>query len=215
MHSHRAIRTPRVALPQWQAPSVKRLESPPLPPLESLPLYAFESAGYQHGRSRWRRVRHFDRRAPGCAVRGWLLDEGSLTARLIEASDDRFSVRVLRQCWARPLPGERAVLGMSLHEVALVREVLLECAGEPWVFARSILPARSLSGRLRHLRRFGARSLGALLFAQRGLRREPFEVALLHEQGQALWARRSVFHLHGKALLVQEVFLPACKLGPL
>jgi chorismate--pyruvate lyase len=107
----------------------------------------------------------------------WLLDEGSLTARLQAASGNRLRVRVLNQQWQRPRTSERRALGLRAHEVALVREVVLECAGEPWVFARSILPATTLRGRLRHLRRFGERSLGALLFSTRGLRRAPFELA--------------------------------------
>ena len=38
---------------------------------------------------------------------------------------------------------------MQSHAVALVREVVLECMGQPWVYARSILPARSLEAALR------------------------------------------------------------------
>ena len=103
-------------------------------------------------------------------------------------------------------------------------ELLLECRGEPWVFARSVMPAATLRERLRHLRRFGERSLGALLFSSRGLRREPFEVALVRAAHgilpaapaarEALWGRRSVFRVHGSPLLVAEFFLPACRLGP-
>jgi chorismate--pyruvate lyase len=87
------------------------------------------------------------------------------------------------------------------------------------------MPAATLRGRLRHLRRFGERSLGALLFSSRGLRREPFEVALVRAghgilpappaDGAAVWGRRSVFRVHGSPLLVAEFFLPACRLGSL
>jgi chorismate--pyruvate lyase len=164
---------------------------------------------------RWQPRQRYDNIVLPARVRSWLLDEGSLTERLIVASGGRFRVRVIGQSWARPLPGERRALGMREHAVALVREVFLECAGEPWVYARSILPARSLEGALRHLRRFGARSLGAQLFSQRNMQREEFTVAHLTLPGGVLWARRSVFHVHDRPLLVQEVFLPACRLGSL
>ena len=128
-------------------------------------------------------------------------------------------MRVLRQAWQRPRASERRALGLGAHEVALVREVLLECAGEPWVFARSIMPAATLRGRLRHLRRFGERSLGALLFSSRGLRREPFEVALVRPgpgllpsppaDGAAVGGRRSGVRGHGAPPRVPGVFLPA------
>ncbi len=171
----------------------------------------------------WRHWRHWPAGELSAGVRGLLLDQGSLTARLVAASGGHFAVRLVGQSWQRPLPGERAVLGLRQTARALVREVVLECHGEAWVFARSVLPAASLTGELRHLRRFGARSLGALLFADPRLAREEFELSLIGPTDplvpaalrgpHALWARRSVFRVGGKSLLVQEVFLPACKSG--
>lgn len=182
--------------------------------------------GFDSGQPRPRSWRHW-RRWPagelGGSVRGLLLDQGSLTARLVAASNGHFAVRVLGQSWQRPLPGERDALGLKQGAHALVREVALCGHGEPWVFARSVLPAASLTGDLRHLRRFGARSLGAMLFADPQLVRGDFELALIGPEDpllpaalrgpHALWARRSVFRLRGKPLLVQEVFLPACGIG--
>ena len=140
-------------------------------------MYASSSAGNHPEEPAWKPWRRFDAIELPLATRRWLLAEGSLTAQLQAASGNRLRVRVLSQQWRRPRQAERRALGLATHEVALVREVILECAGEPWVFARSVLPAATLSGRLRHLRRFGERSLGALLFATRGLRRQPFELA--------------------------------------
>lgn len=54
-----------------------------------------------------------------------------LTARLQAASGNRLRVRVLNQQWQRPRVSERHALGLRAHEVALVREVVLECAGVP------------------------------------------------------------------------------------
>lgn len=90
----------------------------------------------------------------------------------------------------------------------------------PWVFARSILPLSTLTGRQRRLRRLDARPLGALLFADPSMRRGPMQlgqVASLNlplpggadENTGLLWGRRSVFFLDGKPLLVSEIFLPA------
>lgn len=182
-------------------------------------------AGIHPDEPAWKPWRRFDALELPRRTRGWLLDESSLTARLQAASGNRLRVRVLNQQWQRPRTSERHALGLRAHEVALVREVVLECAGEPWVFARSILPATTLRGRLRHLRRFGERSLGALLFSTRGLHRAPFELARIDVAHRVLpaalagaapvWGRRSVFHVHGAPLLVAEFFLPACRLPSL
>jgi chorismate--pyruvate lyase len=150
-------------------------------------------------------------------ARSWLLDEESLTERLIRASGGAFRVERLSQGWQRPLLSERRLLGLPQGQWALVREVALRCFDEPWVYARSVIPAATLNGRLRRLRRLQDRSLGALLFQQAALRREQFELALLPpdshfihpdlRQGSPAWARRSCFRLFGHTLLVSEVFL--------
>lgn len=152
-------------------------------------------------------------------VRSWLLDSGSLTQRLVNASDGNFHVQILSQCWQRPQPSEAALLDMQPASVAIVREVLLCCHGVPWVFARSILPADTLTGRLRYLRHFSNKPLGALLFSDPAMTRRDFEVAQFNDchlptsvrRGEQYWGRRSRFELSSKPLLVGEVFLPEFK----
>lgn len=143
--------------------------------------------------------------------RPWLEDQGSLTQRLTRAANGEFSVRVLSQHWSCPSADEARALNMPVRQIALIREVeLLGRNGEPWVYARSVLPASTLTGRERRLRLLGSRSLGSLMFRDPSLSRSPLVSARLHdEQGQTYWARRSVFRLHNKPLLVCEVFLPA------
>lgn len=149
----------------------------------------------------------------------WLLDQGSLTAKLMAASQGEFRVQVLRQGLARPALSERRRLGMGTGRWALVREVVLMGRGEPWVFARSVLPLSSLTGRLRQLRQLDSRPLGGFLFRQPDLERDPLEVSQLvpgqlyvppsFQRDAILWGRRSVFRLERRPLLVSEVFLPA------
>jgi len=90
------------------------------------------------------------------------------------------------------------------------------------VFARTVIPASSLRGRLRRLSMLGTRPLGALLFADPGMRRDAPEIARIHPghdiflqavqhsraRPAAIWGRRSVFYLDNKPLLVSEIFLP-------
>lgn len=153
---------------------------------------------------------------PAC-IRPWLLDDGSLTGRLIELNQGPFSVRRLYQGWQTPLLSEQKLLGLPGRQVSLVREVLLLLSGEAVVFARSVFPYASLTGSLGHLRRLQNRSLGAILFRHPGMHRSPFELAYmagdsdylpeaLHQHSRA-WARRCRFEIEGRSLLVSEVFL--------
>jgi len=153
----------------------------------------------------------------------WLFDPASLTARLIAACDGQFSVRVMSQSWGTPLWNEAKRLEMRERQSALIREVFLYCGNTPWVFARTVIPRTTLSGKEKYLASLGNKPLGAVLFADPNMRRDEFEVTCLRE-GDLLfshanqlasdipgeiWGRRSAFYLSGKPLLVNEIFLPA------
>ena len=108
---------------------------------------------------------------------------------------------------------------MSLNNVrsALVRQVLLCCGDKPLVYARTVIPATTIKGAQRRFANMGSRPLGAMLFADRTMRREAVQVSLLAESHDAnryvkadaaVWGRRSVFRVSGKPILVSEYFLP-------
>lgn len=172
---------------------------------------------YAASEPRWRPAAHFANADLPAATRAWLLDDGSLTGRLIASGAGHFSVNRLRQCWQTPRPSEQRLLGIVPRQRALVREVMLMIDATPVVFARSVFPASSLTGELRHLRQLRNRALGAILFRYTGMHRSPFEIArmagdsaylptFLH-QPEPAWGRRSCFDIDGKRLLVSEVFL--------
>ena len=156
-------------------------------------------------------------------LRGWLVDQGSLTARLLALCNHDLEVQILSQRWGRADLSESRALGLAPRERVMIREVILRGAGRDWVYARSVLPQRALSGRLRCLRNLDNRPLGAWLFRQPGLRRGPLQLSrfavgdarlqavapvLRKSVDMPLMGRRSVFYLDDKALLVGEVFLP-------
>lgn len=148
----------------------------------------------------------------------WLQHQGSLTARLRAHCRGQFSVEVLRQHWGTATPEESRALGIPPRARVLIREVLLKGYGQPWVWARSLLPERSLTGPLRCLRKLDDQPLGGWLFKQPGLQRGPVTIRSFPAAdpclpaalgiGQPLWGRRSVFRVLDKPLLVSEVFLP-------
>lgn len=174
-------------------------------------------------RSGWQPSRAVDHFQLPRWLASWLLDRASLTHRVRRACQGEFRVEVLSQGWQRPHREERLALQMRRNTLAMVREVRLLCDEQPWVFARTVVPLRTLSGAQRRLGELGSQPLGALLFTDRSLRRGELELARI-EPGERLhaaavagtksvpkevWGRRSVFHVRGKPLLVQELFLPA------
>lgn len=158
------------------------------------------------------------------ALRPWLQERGSLTARLKRNYPD-FSVQVLSQAWRKPNMDEQALLHLPAATRAWVREVMLMGEGRPQVFAHSVISRKDLRGAWHGLRSIGRVPLGASLFADAKVSRgrlhyrklpvkHPLRQALCcyfpSARPQMLWARRSLFSLRHYRLLVTEVFLPAC-----
>ncbi len=151
--------------------------------------------------------------------RAWLTDRGSLTSR-IQARCRAFSVKLVFQGRRRVNRDERFLV--TRRRCALVREVFLMCRRTPVVFAHSIVDPRELRGAWQHLTRLGTRPLGAALFADPRVKRYPLRQRKLNPRHELyrracagvrqappyLWARRSLFTLHGSPILVTEVFLP-------
>lgn len=159
----------------------------------------------------------------GCdpALHPWLHDHGSLTLR-IQQRCGKFAVQPLRSGLANIAYDESALLGLVHHQLAYSREVFLYADDQPVVFAHSSCAQRHLHGPWAALAGLGNRPLGAMLFAHPQVQRKPLRFKALHMRHPLyqraiaplaappakLWARRSLFTLHGAPLLVTEVFLP-------
>ena len=166
------------------------------------------------------------RLAAGCEIRNWLEDTGSLTKKVREACDGRFSVQVRRQGSGKCLYDEARLLDITRTRYAVIREVELCCDATAWIFARTIIPMKSLSGPARRLTMLGNKPLGAVLFADPSVHRGQTQFAHLHpgqelfdtavvglsERPDSLWGRRTLFYLAGKPLLVNEIYLPGIPL---
>lgn len=152
------------------------------------------------------------------SLTSWLFDASSLTARLIALYGDEFSVRVISQHWQKLNAEEVAAMSINGVHSALVRQVLLCCGDTPLVYACTVIPANTIQGAQRRYANMGSRPLGAMLFADRTMRREAVQVATLPDNhvaqkyvqsNEPVWGRRSVFRVSNKPILVSEYFLPA------
>ncbi len=151
----------------------------------------------------------------------WLKDRGSLTQR-IQLRCTRFEVRGVRTGLARIALDESSLLGLAPQQLAYSREVFLYADDQPVVFAHSAFAYQHLRSAWSAVRTLGNKPLGALLFAHPLVERKPLHfkslrdthplyqraAKALKDPPHRLWARRSLFHLHGAPLLVTEVFLP-------
>lgn len=159
---------------------------------------------------------------PDPALKNWLLHTGSLTERL-QAHCRKFEVQVIGQQEA-PLSQDEyhqvfEGAGSELHK-AEVREVVLCCDEQPWVFARSVLPSQFLTEGMRELKTLGNQPLGKIIFNDPQFERQAFQLVQCSPESElvnklgvdsqfVLWGRRSVFKFNEFRIMVAEVFLPA------
>jgi len=172
-----------------------------------------------HYNKRWhRRAMLFNRSIPD-DVMPWLFESSSLTKRLLQLCPKDFRVELLVQMTGRPTLDERRSLGIRSARSALIREVILYCGEKAVVYARTVIPLSTLKGAQRCYASLGERPLGAMLFADRSMRRGEVEITSLMPDDELyvktrcsdkpVWGRRSVFRVGGKPLMVCEFFLPA------
>lgn len=163
-------------------------------------------------------------RAPNAEnYRDWLNDRTSLTRRLQRICGDAFRLELIAQTRQIPRETERRALALKAGQYALIRHVYLCCGDTPVVFARTVIPAATLTGAGRRLAHLRTRSLGATIFAnprwhstERWLSRLSRKDALhalackkLPVAPDTVYGRHTLFRLKNKALLIGEFFLPS------
>lgn len=170
----------------------------------------------------WTRWHSPQRRLMPTELAPWLMDSGSLTRRLKLHSRDGFSVKVLGNHWIKALTDETLSLSIPSSQMTYQREVSLMDGEQAMVYARTVIPLHTFLSMKQRFVGLGNKPLGELLFTDPSVKRGPIEVACL-KPGQwlyemavleetirpdELWGRRSQFHIGGKNLLVNEIFLP-------
>lgn len=167
---------------------------------------------------------HVNHVNPPSALRDWLTDTASLTVKLT-ARSGHFRVRRLCQERALCLPDEGALVELSRRSQVQQREVLLQCDGQPVVFAHTIVPLDATTYDWPFFGTLGERSLGTTLFGDPRVQRGRMQYARLRSRhplvrraqavlgaaapGAPLYARRCLYRRRNGVLLVTELFLPA------
>lgn len=173
-------------------------------------------------RSVWNRVGSGAIHLAPRQLQTWLSDTGSLTRKLEAAFESRIEVLVLAD-HLQTIHSDESRFFHGRSKRCRVREVLLLIDQQPIVIARSIIPTFTASGSNHAILKLGKKPLGAVLFQGRNRNRLKAhrEIAQLDrrhplwkdchrrypEMPTGSWARRTLYHLKGHPLLVNEVFL--------
>jgi len=145
-------------------------------------------------------------------IHGWLYDTGSLTERAInycQSLNSHFNVNLVKLETNYPDIAETDILQIDTKQKCLIREVLLNCDNNAIIFARTVIPQTTLTGKHEQLKDLGNKPLGEYLFNQDDMTRGALQISFYRDSqtDTNYWARRSLFYLNAKPLLVYEIFL--------
>jgi len=116
---------------------------------------------------------------------------------------------------------ESYVLGIPTRVFAHIREITMGTAEHDWLFARTVIPMATLSGKATRLKQMGSTPLGKILFGPLNAERVEMKLDLVFadevglgdwgiQKNFSLWQRSSIFALDTGPLLISEILLPDC-----
>lgn len=116
----------------------------------------------------------------------WLRYSHSLTEKL-QTICDCVQVEVINEGW---------------QAENWVREVVLKCGENDWIFAQTVLPKATIENVGQAVLELGDKAIGLWLFPQ-----NPERISLEWRKENGLYARRSELHLKGYPIEIKELFL--------
>ncbi|TCS35918.1 chorismate--pyruvate lyase family protein [Reinekea marinisedimentorum] len=168
-----------------------------------------------HSQTHWQSITTDFNAAPAHTL-SWLNHKDSLTARLRQ-NCSAFHVEVLNEELSPADANEAALITGTEQAPLWVREVYLYGDNQPWVYARSSMPANT-SSQLAQIKQLHQKPLGEMLFSSPDLHIHERLVAEFQPTAQlnpgqnpemtALWGRRTLFRIGNFPLVVTEIFLP-------
>ncbi len=150
----------------------------------------------------------------------WIYEPESITRRLRCLYNNQVDVEILFHHHSLPFLSENQLLRQSNKQYSLIREVMLRSNGSPLILARTVIPKRTLHGAQRILSRLGNKPLGEVIFSYPKLQRLEMQVCKIEpsqwcpeiknriDLNHPIWARRTIYAIKNRQLLVSEFFLP-------
>lgn len=154
----------------------------------------------------------------------FIFQTGSLTRYIQQRCKGSFNIEIKSESWQYPMSDEVQLIGSREHERTFIRESYLKCDTKPLVYARTIIPRKTLTGKYKKLTMLGNKPLGEILFNDNSSFRSDMQYArvspdctlykqafMVNDVNSSLWARKSLFYIKHNPLLIIEVFLPELK----
>ena len=154
--------------------------------------------------SSWITSKEFHNESIDTHVKSWLTETGPITNRI--KSNGTFKLELIKDEVGTVNRIDANFLGEDLGEIK-IREVLLLSNNKPKVFARSLIPNRTIEKGLSELGELGSKPLGDILFEKEIFKKIEMVFAKFSESGNLYWGRKSKYLVKVYPLSVMEIFL--------
>lgn len=151
----------------------------------------------------WQNTEKFD--FPNQTIKGWLMEQGSLSRRLGECCE-HLSVELLHNQVVERSTLQHDEETLLSSSDCLLRKVILKGDGEPWVLGRTLIPRLTLDDQHSDLAQQGNVPLGLTVFSAENVKRDALQVGWVMVGEERLLARRSRLWMNHKPMLVAELF---------
>lgn len=155
-------------------------------------------------------------------IQKFLFHEKSMTQLIQDSCFGKFNVELISESWEHALDDETTFLSLPQDESTFIRKSLLKCDDKVLIFARTVIPEKTLSGKNQKLTSMGDKPLGNFLFNDKTTYRSdmryakiPVNCKLYSEATKdmkitsELWGRQSLVYIEQRPLTITEIFLPA------
>ena len=151
----------------------------------------------------------------------FLFENGSLSQLIQNRFRRKLHIDLINESWSTAMTYEKKLLSLRNYEIIFARESYLSCNNKKLVYARTVIPRKTLKAQNHTLTRLGQKPLGEILFNNNKIFRKNIKYAKiplhneLHNKAKKhcniysdLYGRQSIFYVKNKPLLLIEVFLP-------
>ena len=137
-------------------------------------------------------------------IKSWLIEKGPITKRI--KSEESFKLNLIKDEISAVDDSEKKFLEESSDKIK-VREVILMGNNIPRVYAKSLIPIRTIENGFSRLGKLGTKPLGDILFEKEIFKKTDVVYAQFQDKDSIFWGRKTKYIVKNMPLSVMEVFL--------
>ena len=137
-------------------------------------------------------------------IKSWLIEKGPITKRI--KSEESFKLNLIKDEISAVDDSEKKFLEETSDNIK-VREVILLGNNIPRVYAKSLIPIRTIENGFSRLGELGTKPLGDILFEKEIFEKTDVVYAQFQDKDSIFWGRKTKYIVKNMPLSVMEVFL--------